>query len=176
MAEQCSCQCHSSFAQPWHYRDIFPGNTYRNNLHSPTEVYLWSALWFTGKSENHSISLTVPYPHLPPLPQLSRSQRWEDNEMLPSTVGFWYNLHYLTANNEFDGTPVEVCPCSKIPSSFGRWTGSTLGVPGPEKPGIHHVQGHGGRWLSSLQRSWQVLSLREALAWAGEIDGGQDQG
>lgn len=87
-----------------------------------------------------------------------------------------HNLHYLTSDNEFDRTLGEVCPCCETASGFGRWTVSALGIPGPEKQGIHHGQGQGGRWLNSLQSLWQALSFREALAWAGEIAGGQDWG
>lgn len=125
------------------------------------------------RSENHSISLPIACSHLPPSPQLSGPWWWEHGKT-PALLRSTHSLHYLTGHSEFDGIAGEAWPRCRTASGFGRWTGSALGIPGPEKQGIQHGQGQGGRWLSSLQSLWQALSFREALAWAGEIAGGQD--
>lgn len=96
--------------------------------------------------------------------------------LCPALLGSTRSLHHLIGDNEFDGTLGEVCPCGKTASGFGRWTGCALGIPEPKKQGIQHGQGQGGLWPSFLQSVWQALSFREALAWAGEIAGGQDWG
>lgn len=114
------------------------------------------------RSENPSVSLSIPCPHLPPPPQLSGG-RWEDSETLSTNPGVYTESVLPEWCQELGGSPGEVCQakiCSRLWQMDGlcsrnTWARESGATPWPRC------------WLSSLQSLWQALSSREALAWPG---------